>query len=116
MHALAGLLDCVKSGIGFEIVMIDLPYEAGLSRVTHPGDHARRLAKHLRIASFVHRAKSLISSELPFAHEIGKIANVAVALRQRLRKFVSALRTGSHIMLRPVVVDGLPVLLRHHAL
>ncbi len=116
MHGLGGLLRGIQGGVGLEIVMVELPDKAGLCRVTHPGEHAGRGFEHLRVAAFIHGAESFIVGKLALLHEVSQVANVPIALGKRGGKFIAALRAGSHIVLRPVVVDRLPIFLRHHAL
>ena len=116
VHGFRSFFRAVERRVGLQIVMIELPDETGLGRMAHPGDHACSVLKHSGIAPFVHRAKRFVGGELAFARKIGEVANVPVTHRERSRELVAALRARGHIVLGPVVVDRLPIFLRHHAL
>src|SRR6266496_973824 len=47
-------------------------------------------------------------------NKVSKVANVAIAMREHAGKLVAALCAMRHVVLRPVVVYGFPILLRHH--
>ena len=116
VDGLGGLFRGVERGVRLEIVVVELPDEAGLCGVAHPGEDARGLLEHFGVAAFVHGAEGLVVGELGLADEVGEVADVAVAFGEGRWVLVTALGAAGHVVLGPVVVDGLPVFLGHHAL
>ncbi len=65
--------------VGLEIVVVDLPDEAGLRGVAHPGDDGRGGMEELRVAALVHGAEGLVVRQLRLADKVGEVAEFAVA-------------------------------------
>ncbi len=72
---LGGLLDGEERGVGLEVVVVELPDEAGLRGVAHPGDDGGGGMEELRVAALVHGAEGLVVRELRFADEVGEVGD-----------------------------------------
>ena len=59
--------------------MVELPDEAGLRGVAHPGDDGGGGMEQLRVAALVHGAVGLVVHQLRLADEVGEVAELAVA-------------------------------------
>ena len=68
------LRDGEERGVGLEVVVVELPDEAGLRGVAHPGDDGGGRVEELRVAALVHGAVGLVVRELRFADEVGEVA------------------------------------------
>ena len=71
--------------------------------------------KSTRVAALVHGAVGLVVHHLRLADKVGEVADFAVAGGEFGGIILRAGVAAGEVVLGPVVVDGLPVFLRHHA-
>ena len=88
--------------------MVDLPHEAGLRGIAHPGDDGRGGMEELRVAAFVHGAEGLVVRQLRLAHKVGEVGDRAVAAGDDAGIDVAVLVALGQVVLGPVVVDRSP--------
>ena len=111
----AGRAHTEERCVGFEIVVVKLPDEAGLCGIGHPGDDGGSGMEELGVAAFVHGAIGLVVHQLRLADEVGEVADLAVAVFELTFVFIAPLRALGEVVFGPIVGDGLPVFFGHHA-
>src|ERR1700722_15620605 len=112
---LGGGFDGEEGGVGFEVVVVELPDEAGLGGVAHPGDDAGGGVEELGVAALVHGAEGLVVGELGLADEVGEVGDGAVAAGDDAGVFVAFGGSLGEVVLGPGVGDGVPVFAGGHA-
>ena len=108
-------LDGEERGVGLEVIVVELPDKTGLRGIAHPGDDGGARLEQFGVAAFVHGAKGLVIGQLRLAREVRQVGHLAVTRVEEARVLVAVLRAARQVMLGPVVVNGFPILLRHHA-
>src|SRR5882724_3265591 len=95
--------------------MVNLPDKTGLRWIAHPDYDAGARMKHSGLAAFINGSESFIIQKLRLAHKVGEIFYVAITILNGFADTFAARRAHSQIVLRPVVIDGFPIFLGHHA-
>ncbi len=113
---LAGALHGEERGVGLVVVVIELPDEAGLCGMAHPGDDGRCGMEEQGVAAFVHGAIGLIVHELGLAYEVGEIGDFAVAGGDDAGVFTALDCAIGEVVLGPGVGDHLPIFFVEHSM
>ena len=84
VHHLRRVHDGEERRLGLEIVVVELPDEAGLRGIAHPGNDGRGGMEELRVASFVHGAEGFVVGQLRLAHEVGEVGGSCRSARRSM--------------------------------